>query len=997
MSEKNNDQKLATSRLLDLLRAQQVGPSEPDDDSSRRRSSKKSDADTDLESKPKKSVSAETEIETDDSKDAKSKKAETAVAKSTLDKKDSTDTDQPDKQEAAESTSKTSDKKPSDDSSLDSEPPKAEKKSESTVTPDSDNLKKRLEFLTSEFSKAAEARPVDSESQKETVPPTEDISIPASEPEPEPQPEPQPQPVSEPEPETTQLQSKIEAEPAPESKPPVQEELPSAAEPQIQESAKQEIPPQIDDQADNVAPSVEELQPPPSKGQAGANQAKLMNLLNVLESKTDETASQPQGEPELSVDDVLGTQPIGAPVKEPVPVEEPVAAEVEEQLPSEPDAEVEAPKKARGARNLLERRKKYIEAEKSEKATEAIRTQIVEETQQRSTSLEIEVDDEGWAVPMGFGPDMFEMAESLAPSLQADQFTVNLMRRIMKSSHRICLEVDDHGIRYLEAKMAGSGFTIQKYGRLELPYKMDDATTIKDIRTLVEVALPKIFDKSTRNKSYVSVYSNQFQGKTHFFLAPPGLGKKDLGELINWQAQKNMNLGEGRGILRFFAQSSPTSGGKDHVVILGSDKEMTKQALTFYKKSGFKIRYTTQLPAILWYAFKREYPDQVNRTVILLHMEQTKTTLVVVHQGVLLSTREMAVGIDDFEAALEQKINIDGKPLTLSRPEARKIFFDFGIPKNPVGKIKPHGLTLYRVSIFLRPVIERLTSEIQRSINFFKKQYNELNWDHIYISGLGGAVPNLPRALKENLGIEIGLFNPVRAENVTYTDEDHPIPFDEFPNYVTLFSMLSIHDNDYNLLPQELVLDQQLIPYASVAGLAALVVIPIILLSLSMEQIRANDLAQELETKEAPLKNMSPKTEQYLGFQKDIRILNQYEGFLETDSLKSENYIKVLKFLSHIVPVEIKLTKLTIDKDLKGGMIVSDSTNTGGITEGDAYRDFVLLDGFVESDRSVSDIQLTNFKMKVEKAGFFKKVKMVIKARDDKEGNRRFFEMDCEF
>jgi len=251
--------------------------------------------------------------------------------------------------------------------------------------------------------------------------------------------------------------------------------------------------------------------------------------------------------------------------------------------------------------------------------------------------------------------------------------------------------------------------------------------------------------------------------------------------------------------------------------------------------------------------------------------------------------------------------------------------------------------------------------------------------------------------LKENLGFEISLFNPVRAENVSYADEDHPIPFEEFPNYVTLFSMLSIQSNDYNLLPQEMLLDQQLIPYATVAGLAAAILVPIILLSVTFQQIRANDLKHELETKEAPLRNMSPKTEQYLGFQKDIRILDQYEGFLETDSLKSENYVKVLKFLSHIVPVEIKLTKLTIDKDLKGGVMVSDSTNIDGVSDADSYRDFVLLDGFVESDRSVSDIQLTNFKMKVEKAGFFKKVKMVIKPRDDKEGERRFFEMDCEF
>jgi len=995
MAEKNNDQKLATSRLLDLLRAQQVGPPESDDDSPKRSRAKEVEPETEEISEIK-TTTVEKEIPIPPSKVESDRQAKVV---SQTDNEPETD------QVKTKETPQKPVKSASDEELDPSDLPKSTDDFEARFMThktvpipknDAADLKKKLDFLTTEFSKSEVTRQVETEQPEplpvpspETTPPKEQEVLvpeqplvveakteikpePESEPQPDPEPEPQPQPQPQPEPISESIE-KVKSEPV---------EAPQT---------------EISSQSDDSALGVDDLQPPPSKSPGGANQTKLMSLLNALEKKDQEPSVPATEEPVLSADDILGTTPIGAPLKNQPVVEVPEPILEEDQLPVEPESQPDAPKKPRGARNLLDRRKKFIEAEKSEKATEAIRTQLVEEAQQRSTSFEIEVDDEGWALPLGFGPDLFEMAESLAPSLQADQFTANLMRRIMKSSHRICLDVDDHGVRYLEAKVAGSGFTVQKFGRLTLPYKLDDATTIKDIRTLVEVALPKIFDKKSRKNSYTTIYSNQFQGKTHFFLSPPGLGKKDLGELINWQAQKNMNLGEGRGILRHFAQSSPTSGGKDHVVILGADKEATKQALALYKKSGFKIRYTSQLPAILWHAFKREYPDQANRTVILLHMEQSKTTLVVVHQGVLLTTREIAVGIDDFEAALEQKVNIDGKALNLNRTEARKIFFDYGIPKNPIGKIKPHGLTLYRVSIFLRPVIERLTSEIQRSINFFKKQYNELSWDHIYISGLGGAVPNLSRALKENLGFEISLFNPVRAENVSYADEDHPIPFEEFPNYVTLFSMLSIQSNDYNLLPQEMLLDQQLIPYATVAGLAAAILVPIILLSVTFQQIRANDLKHELETKEAPLRNMSPKTEQYLGFQKDIRILDQYEGFLETDSLKSENYVKVLKFLSHIVPVEIKLTKLTIDKDLKGGVMVSDSTNIDGVSDADSYRDFVLLDGFVESDRSVSDIQLTNFKMKVEKAGFFKKVKMVIKPRDDKEGERRFFEMDCEF
>ncbi|MCF7800784.1 MAG: pilus assembly protein PilM [Candidatus Marinimicrobia bacterium] len=722
------------------------------------------------------------------------------------------------------------------------------------------------------------------------------------------------------------------------------------------------------------------------------------------DSATTETEGPdtPVGEEEVGGDEMLGTKPIGSYLGkvEETDQESPEGIGGEELPPTDPESEEEEKgSKRREARNLLDRRKRFIDAEKSKKATDVIKAQLAEEAKEKSSSTEIEVDDEGWALPVSAPPDLFEMAESLAPSLQADQFSANLMRRITKSSRRLCLEVTDKGIRYIQARLGGTSIRVEKFGYIKVPFKLDETTVIRDMRTLTEVALPRVIGKKGLKKLYTSVYSQQFEGRTHFFQAPSALGRKDLSELVNWQATKNMNLGDGRGILRYDIHPSATASGKDHVVLVGADKEKTKQTYTAFRKAGMQIRYTSQLPVLLWNSFKKEYPDQAENTTILLHMQQSNTTLAVVHKGVLLSTREMSVGVEDFEAALEQKVNIDGKAVMLSREEAGKIVTDFGIPRKPAGKIKPHGLTLYRVSIFLRPVIERLTSEIQRSINFFKKQYNELTWDHIYISGEGGTIPNLSNALQENLGIEISLFNPIRAENIVYDEEEKTIPYEDLPLYTTLFALLNVPGNDeYNLLPDNIVHDQTLIPYATVSSYAAIFLVPIIFLTVVFEQMRADALQEELIKKEAPLRNISPKTEQYLGYQKDIRILIQYSEFLKTDSLKTRNYLKVMKFLSNVVPEEIRLTSLTIDRELLGGETTTTTEDaTLSTLPASSFRDYAQIVGFVESDPSVADIRLTNFRMNLEKTRAFRNIKLNVNPRDKNQPNRLFFEMDCEF
>lgn len=715
------------------------------------------------------------------------------------------------------------------------------------------------------------------------------------------------------------------------------------------------------------------------------------------------TSDAPAADEEPLDAEMLGTKPIGSYLGRLEEADEESAEEIggEELSPTDSEGEEgELGRKRREARNLLDRRKRFIDAEKSKKATDVIKAQLAEEAKEKSTSTEIEVDDDGWALPVSASPDLFEMAESLAPSLQADQFSANLMRRITKSSRRLCLEITDKGIRYLQARMGGTSIRVEKFGYLKVPFKLDETTVIRDVRTLTEVALPRVIGKKGLKRLYTSVYSQQFEGRTHFFQAPSALGKKDLSELVNWQATKNMNLGDGRGILRYDAQPAATASGKDHVILVGADKEKTKQTYSAFRKAGMQIRYTSQLPVLLWNSFKKEYPDQVENTTILLHMQQSNTTLAVVHKGVLLSTREMSVGVEDFEAALEQKVNIDGKSVLLTREEAGKIITDFGIPRKPAGKIKPHGLTLYRVSIFLRPVVERLTSEIQRSINFFKKQYNELTWDRIYISGQGGTIPNLSNALQENLGIEISLFNPIRAENIVYDEEEKTISYEDLPLYTTLFALLNTPGNDtYNLLPDNIVQDQTLIPYATVSSYAAIFLIPIIALTVVLEQMRAGALQEELIKKEAPLRNISPKTEQYLGYQKDIRILSQYAEFLKTDSLKTRNYLKVMKFLSNVVPEEIRLTGLTIDRELLGGETTTTASEDveSAALSASSFRDYAQIAGFVESDPSVADIRLTNFRMNLEKTQAFRNIKLNVKPRDKNQPNRLFFEMDCEF
>ncbi len=567
-------------------------------------------------------------------------------------------------------------------------------------------------------------------------------------------------------------------------------------------------------------------------------------------------------------------------------------------------------------------------------------------------------------------------------------FIRSIYHFVNESQDRVAVYEGENFLRILHVKLGLNKNTVLKYGDYALPYEVN-GQTITEKEDLWQYIFTKELDAKNLKRSYGAFFMPSIETKTHIFQTPP-LKKKELHDLIEWNAKKNIPFSPDSAIMNWEVSSSAGKGGKKNVVIGISEQSGVEEALAKFKRTKVKPRLFTTLAILLWKSFIVNYPDRKRGCYIVAYMGEDYTSLIVVQDQQLLFNREITIGTEDFYKAVMQKVVSPQKTINIDYPLAKRILHDYGIPKATDGVTAEDHISLYKISIFLRPVVERLTSELSRSLNFFKKQNPELEWQELFFSGSGATFPNLLRTLSDNIDLKVSLLNPMRCKLYKFQD-GQVLPEANVPQYAINFALTNEEAESINIIPTNLRANYRYIFLNKTAGFLVALFIPIFMASIWFSSIKLERLKAMEQQKNKLWGKLSTQAKDYLGRRKDLKILNDYRILLQNDRTYSLNQIKLLKLFSNIVPPAIHLTALRFNK------VVSSDENAGEENKKEEVTDVLEVNGFVQADASVADIQLTNFVMKLEQFDFLHKVVTSMEETSDTEDGKLFFSLKLQF
>ena len=577
-------------------------------------------------------------------------------------------------------------------------------------------------------------------------------------------------------------------------------------------------------------------------------------------------------------------------------------------------------------------------------------------------------------------PSHFQLHKDVAPPSKLRDLPYEFSNWALGIRRKITFQITPEGIKVLKTISAGPRNVLAGMEDYPLPYITEDLKiTHRD--DLLSHILDNLDVKLWKKGTMFRLASSFIETHTKIFKAPPVKGK-EIQDLITWTAKKNLPFSSENVNIDHLMLGSEKGELKRNIIIgVGSNETITFMSDVF-KKRKFDLQNVTTVPFLDWETFKHCYPDRLRGCIAIVHLSQNETTITMVKSGKMEFTREMAVGVKDYQKALIQRVIVGDDAVNITEEMAKEYLMAYGIPKDTEAEIPGTGISLYKISIFLRPILERMTNELNRSLDYFRKEVADVECQEVYMTGPGAAIPNLVESFASQLDRPTEHLNPLRQGDFEFTDTCKLDP-QQIPIFASNFSLALKSSSGINLMPIARKQHFQYKVFNKLAIVLATILLPVYFLVGYFSYMEQESLEANVTNMNSQWQKLSEQSQEYFTMLDDLEYLGTYWGFLENDRINSHNQLILLKLISSEIPDNIRVTSLIFRP--------ASSQDGGSAIKQAAHVDRIALSGFVNAHAGIADIQLTNFIMRLEGLNMFSSIERDVQGSSNTDDTRLFF------
>ncbi|MBI2327016.1 type IV pilus assembly protein PilM [Candidatus Curtissbacteria bacterium] len=302
------------------------------------------------------------------------------------------------------------------------------------------------------------------------------------------------------------------------------------------------------------------------------------------------------------------------------------------------------------------------------------------------------------------------------------------------------LDIGRSFIKVVQVKVSGSKKVLWAAGSVKTPNGGIETESPVDLEKVAEaVKAARSSAKVNSRHCMVSIIESQVVTR---MIQMPALTDKELSAAIHWEAEqyiplplKDVNL-QYKVILR----PDKSTSGKMDVLLIAAPKRVISKYLNIVKMAGLEIGALETESA----ALSRALSTPTDPPTIIVSMGAVSTEMVIALSGNVLFTRSIATG---------------GVSLT------RTIMAEFNLPANQAEEYKQtYGILedklSGKVAAILKPILDILTAEILKAVQFARTHIQQSQIVRIVICGGGAYLPGLSAFLAERTSLEVSLGDP---------------------------------------------------------------------------------------------------------------------------------------------------------------------------------------------------------------------------------------------
>ena len=324
-----------------------------------------------------------------------------------------------------------------------------------------------------------------------------------------------------------------------------------------------------------------------------------------------------------------------------------------------------------------------------------------------------------------------------------------------RKSH-LGIDIGTHTIKIVELRSTPRG--------MDLVHHATASTPPGGFQISVLAAQLKEMLQENRIKTKQAVVGLAGKGVAARRLSLPKIPEDEIQEAIRWQAGELFPFSLGDAMLAFQVLSRDESGGqtKQEVLVAAATREAVMEHIEVLQQAGLEPLGLMAEPHAVEQLWRNTNLGEAEEgATAVLDLGARKTSINIFHGRELQFSRYVPTSGDAFTTALTGMIRAGEQEIELNTAQAETLKRQHGIPSVEDRGKTAEGIPLSQVAVRIRPVLEKLETEISRSFDYYAFQFQGETINRLLLAGGAAQLKGIESFFADRFDLKVGFLDPL--------------------------------------------------------------------------------------------------------------------------------------------------------------------------------------------------------------------------------------------
>ena len=330
----------------------------------------------------------------------------------------------------------------------------------------------------------------------------------------------------------------------------------------------------------------------------------------------------------------------------------------------------------------------------------------------------------------------------------------------------LAIDIGNHTLKILELRSTARGIDIVHHAVAPTPPG--------GFQISVLAAQLKEMLQEHRIKTKQAVVGLAGKGIATRRLTLPNIPEEEIQEAVRWQAGELFPFSLGDAMLAFqiLERDDSSAQAKQEVLAAAATRETVMEHIALLQEAGLEpVGLLVEPHALEQFWRTANLAGDEEGAIAVLDLGARKTSIHIFQGRELQFSRYVPTSGDAFTMALTGMIRAGDQEIELNTAQAEKLKREHGIPSVEDRGKTGEGIPLSQLAVRIRPVLEKLETEISRSFDYYAFQFQGETITRLLLTGGGAQLHGIEAFFADRFDVRVGFLDPLAPIVI----EDSPV------------------------------------------------------------------------------------------------------------------------------------------------------------------------------------------------------------------------------